>query len=105
VHIAGSPENVADGWLPLERAPARTPTSVGFQVAFASEPNSTLAGGTACILSLSEHATFARLIHCMAAAELGNRQSFTKAERCHARAAFFMEVGARLLNGTGMESK
>jgi hypothetical protein len=71
MHIAGSPENVADGWLPLERAPARTPTSVGFQVAFASEPNSTLAGGTACILSLSEHATFARLIHCMAAAELG----------------------------------
>jgi hypothetical protein len=71
----------------------------------ASPTLSTLAGGTACILSLSEHATFARLIHCMAAAELGNRQSFTKAERCHARAAFFMEVGARLLIGTGMESK
>ena len=30
-----------------------------------------------------------------AAAEPGNRQSFMKAARSHARAAFFMEVGAR----------
>ena len=49
--------------------------------------------------TLSEHETIALLIRWYGTVELGNRQSFMKAElkaeRSNARAALFIEVGAR----------